>query len=224
MWHVPFETSPSDIAFYMSLLEKSQRVHPQALDFYTSKNIQRLGRQFSKQANKADAELGPLNQEFKLILSALGFIRRTVNLRWFGHAIIELPPNNRMDVPCPIRESYLATIRPMDSVLSTELDRIGAARAEGQENRFRLSAAGIIRALYAANCPSSSTDVVETFLSKELKWERTIWSSRRGSCRPWAHPWSPRPRRLALLPQTKKFLGLSKKSIPSIRDLFEKGK
>jgi hypothetical protein len=156
----------------MSLLEKSQRVHPQALDFYTSKNIQRLGRQFSKQANKADADLTPLNQEFKLILSTLGFIRRTVNSRWFGHTIIELPPNNRMDVPCPIPESYLATIRPMDSALSTELDGIGAARAEGQENRFRLPAAGIVHALYAANCPGFSTDVVRTFLSKELNWER----------------------------------------------------
>ncbi|GFF80445.1 hypothetical protein IFM47457_05179 [Aspergillus lentulus] len=48
-----------------------------------------------------------------------------------------------MDVPCPILETYLATIRPTDSALSTELDRIGAARAEGQENQFRLSAPGI---------------------------------------------------------------------------------
>jgi hypothetical protein len=43
----PFETSPSDIAFYMSLLEKSQRVQHQALDFCTSTNAQQLGRQFS---------------------------------------------------------------------------------------------------------------------------------------------------------------------------------
>lgn len=73
-------------------------------------------------------------------------------------------------MPCPILETYLATIRPMDSALSTELDRIGAARAEGQENQFRLSAPGIVRALYAANCPGCSTDVVQTFLSKELHW------------------------------------------------------
>jgi hypothetical protein len=26
--------------------------------------------------------------------------------------------------------------------------------------------------LYAANCPGYSTDVVQTFLSKELNWER----------------------------------------------------
>jgi hypothetical protein len=43
----PFETSPSDIAFYMSLLEKSQRMQHQALDFCTSTNAQQLGRQFS---------------------------------------------------------------------------------------------------------------------------------------------------------------------------------
>ncbi|KAF4162057.1 hypothetical protein CNMCM6936_002627 [Aspergillus lentulus] len=108
-----------------------------------------------------------------------------------------------MDVPCPILETYLATIRPMDSTLSTELDRIGAARAEGQENQFRLSAPGIQRAELGAS---------------------PFGRSGAGPVDPWAHTWSPRPRRLALLPQTKKFLGLSKNSIPSIRDFFEKGK
>ncbi|KAF4157224.1 hypothetical protein CNMCM6069_005861 [Aspergillus lentulus] len=112
-----------------------------------------------------------------------------------------------MDVPCPILETYLATIRPMDSALSTELDRIGAARAEGQEKQFRLSAPGI------------------TFLSKELELGASPFGrSGAGPVDPWAHTWSPRPRRLALLPQTKKFLGLSKNSIPSIRDFFEMGK
>jgi hypothetical protein len=46
--------------------------------------------------------------------------------------MIELPPDKRMDVKCPIPASYLDTIRPMDSAVSSELDRIRAAAQQAQ--------------------------------------------------------------------------------------------
>lgn len=94
-------TSPSDIASYISLLESPQCAQHPAQQFCTSEQIKQLGRQFSRQANKADAQLRPLIKEFKLILTALRFIRRTVESRWFHHAIIKLPPDERIGVPCP---------------------------------------------------------------------------------------------------------------------------
>ncbi|GFF36227.1 hypothetical protein IFM61606_02752 [Aspergillus udagawae] len=47
----PFETSPSDVAFYMGLLEKSRRAQHQALHFCTSKKIKQLGQRFSDDGN-----------------------------------------------------------------------------------------------------------------------------------------------------------------------------
>jgi hypothetical protein len=47
----PFETSPSDIAFYMGLLKKSRRAQRQAQHFCTSDKIKQLGQRFSDDGN-----------------------------------------------------------------------------------------------------------------------------------------------------------------------------
>ncbi|GIC85402.1 uncharacterized protein Aud_001233 [Aspergillus udagawae] len=47
----PFETSPSDVAFYMGLLEKSRRAQHQAQHFCTSEKIKQLGQRFSDDGN-----------------------------------------------------------------------------------------------------------------------------------------------------------------------------
>jgi hypothetical protein len=143
----PFETSPGDIAAYIGVLETDKWEEHPTLRYCTSEQIWNLGRQFSKKANKHDAQLGPLIQKFKLILTTLGFIRRTVDTRWFGASIIELPPDKKVDMDCPVPGEYLDTIRPMDSDLLSELDRIQVAKQEarkaGKEHRGKLSQAGL---------------------------------------------------------------------------------
>ncbi|RHZ45234.1 uncharacterized protein CDV56_103757 [Aspergillus thermomutatus] len=142
----PFETSPSDIAPYIKLLERPSWKENVALQYCTSERIKNLGQRFSRLANKADAQLGLLTEEFKLILITLGFIRRTVDSRWHEDMIIKLPPDQRINVECPIPQQYRDAMSQMDSDVSSELDRIQLseqqARKEGSKKYFKLSAAG----------------------------------------------------------------------------------
>jgi hypothetical protein len=130
----------------MRLLEQSRRSKHPVLKYCTAERIKQLGNQFKAQANKSDAQLENLIQEFRLILTTLGFIRRTIDSRWFGHALVKVPPEVKMDMACQLPQPYLGRIKQIQSAVLDELNQLSAdaqqARADGGKVRLQLSPAG----------------------------------------------------------------------------------